>query len=66
VLEKNDRTGVFRVSNVVCFQTDQRVAPLRLGYAPLAKFYAMEGGKEAYAEYGELVCKVGLYKSNPE
>jgi len=27
------------------------------GYAPLAKFYAMEGGKEAYAEYGELVCK---------
>lgn len=27
------------------------------GYAPLAKFYAMEGGKEAYAEYGEIVCK---------
>jgi len=27
------------------------------GYAPLTKFYAMEGGKEAYAEYGEIVCK---------
>jgi len=27
------------------------------GYAPLAKFYGMEGGKEAYAEYGEIVCK---------
>lgn len=27
------------------------------GYAPLAKFYGMAGGKEAYAEYGEIVCK---------
>ena len=26
------------------------------GYAPLAKFYAMDGGREAFAEYGEMVC----------
>jgi len=27
------------------------------GYAPLAKFYGMEGGEEAFAEYGDVVCK---------
>jgi len=32
------------------------------GYAPLAKFYAMDGGKEAFTEYAEIVAgeMVGL------
>ncbi|KAJ1481542.1 hypothetical protein T484DRAFT_2721226 [Baffinella frigidus] len=42
------------------------------GYAPLAKFYAMEGGEEAYAEYAEIVAgeigalagKVGMSPGN--
>jgi len=27
------------------------------GYAPLRKFYSMEGGEGAFADYGEIVCK---------